>query len=49
MFYSGTQLAYTALLVQGAILADEVVFVNRASYITIISLKGDIGFEFKVS
>ena len=49
VFYSGTWLAYTALLIQGAILADEVVFVNHASYVTIISQEGDIGFEFKVS
>ena len=49
MFYSGTWLAYAALLVQGAVLADEVVFVNHAGYITIISLEGDIGIDINVS
>ena len=49
VFYSGTWLAYAALLIHGAILADEVVFVNRASYVTVILLEGDIGIDINVS
>ena len=49
VFDSGIALAYAGLLIQGAILADEVVSINRTSYVMIISLEGDIGFDFKVS